>query len=109
MSNIVAVAAHWTKSLKFTLSIAVPRGGLAKTHFWLVGRKKRELEYNNYFWKIFPKPFLWAKNKRKLFPDGKSRGLLLAGVALTWLEKFNGRSSLNRSSWKIQNQQKWLN
>ena len=29
-----------------------------------------------------PKPFSWAKNKRKLFSDGKSRGLLLARVAL---------------------------
>ena len=29
-----------------------------------------------------PKPFSWAKNKRKLFSDGKSRGPLLAGVAL---------------------------
>ena len=32
-----------------------------------------------------PKPFSRAKNKRKLFSDGKSRGPLLAGVAL----KFN--------------------
>ena len=29
-----------------------------------------------------PKPFSWAKNKRKLFSDGKSRGPLLARVAL---------------------------
>ena len=29
-----------------------------------------------------PKPFSWAKNKRKLFSDGKSRGPLLAGAAL---------------------------
>ena len=29
-----------------------------------------------------PKPFSWAKNKRKLFSDGKSRGPLLAIVAL---------------------------
>ena len=27
------------------------------------------------------KPFSWAKKKRKLFSDGKSRGLLLARVA----------------------------
>ena len=32
-----------------------------------------------------PKPFSWAKNKRKLFSDGKSRGPLLAGAALTLL------------------------
>ena len=29
-----------------------------------------------------PKPFSWAKNKGKLFLDGKSRGLLLARAAL---------------------------
>ena len=29
-----------------------------------------------------PKPFSWAKNKRKLFSDRKSRGPLLAGAAL---------------------------
>ena len=29
-----------------------------------------------------PKPFSWAKNKRKLFSDRKSRGLLLARAAL---------------------------
>ena len=29
-----------------------------------------------------PKPFSWAKNKRKLFSDGKSRGPVLARVAL---------------------------
>ena len=32
-----------------------------------------------------PKPFSWAKNKRKLFSDGKSRGPLLARVALKTL------------------------
>ena len=29
-----------------------------------------------------PKPFSWAKSKRTLFPDGKSRGPLLAKAAL---------------------------
>ena len=29
-----------------------------------------------------PRPFSWAKNERKLFSDGKSRGPLLARVAL---------------------------
>ena len=29
-----------------------------------------------------PKPLSWANNKRKLFPDVKSRGPLLARVAL---------------------------
>ena len=32
-----------------------------------------------------PKPFSWAKNKRKLFSDGKSRGPLLAGAAFKML------------------------
>ena len=42
-----------------------------------------------------PKPFSWAKNKRKLFCDGKSRGPLLGGAALNrdefldfWATKF---------------------
>ena len=43
MSCIVAVAARWTKSLKFTLSIAVHRGGLAKNHFWLVASQKKRI------------------------------------------------------------------
>ena len=29
-----------------------------------------------------PKPFPWEKNKKKLFPDGKSRGPFLARAAL---------------------------
>ena len=39
-----------------------------------------------------PKPFSWAKNKRKLFSDGKSRGPLLAGAALNLhcLQKLEG-------------------
>ena len=31
-----------------------------------------------------PKPFSWAKNKRKLFSDGKLSGPLLARVALKY-------------------------
>ena len=74
---------RWTKSLKFTLSIAVHGGGLAKNHFWLVATQKKRIgEQLNYFWNMCPKPFSWAKNKRKLFSDGKSRGPLLARVAL---------------------------
>ena len=50
VSYIVAVAARWTKSLKFTLSIAVHRGGLAKNHFWLVATQKKRIgEQLNYF------------------------------------------------------------
>ena len=83
MSYIVAVAARWTKSLKLTLSIAVHRGGLAKNDFWLVAKQKKRIgEQLNYFLNMCPKPFSWAKNKRKLFSDGKSRGPLLARVAL---------------------------
>ena len=82
MSDIVAVAARWTKSLKFTLSVAVHRGGLAKNHFWLVTTQKERIgEQLNYYRNICPKPFSWAKNKRKLFSDGKSKGPLLARVA----------------------------
>ena len=83
MSYIIAVVARWTKSVKFTLSIAVHTGVLAKNHFWLVAtRKKRIGEQLNYFLNMCPKPFPWAKNKRTLFPDGKSRGPLLAKAAL---------------------------
>ena len=32
---LVAVAARWTKSLKFTFSIAVHWDGIAKNPFWL--------------------------------------------------------------------------
>ena len=42
MSYIVAVTARWTKSLKFTLSIAVRRGGLAKNNFLTHGDAKKE-------------------------------------------------------------------
>ena len=31
-----------------------------------------------------PRPFSWAKSKRKIFSDGKSRGPLLAKAALKW-------------------------
>ena len=31
---------------------------------------------------MYPKPFSWARNERKLFSDGKSRGPLLERVAL---------------------------
>ena len=68
MSFIIAVAARWTRSVKFTLSIAVHTGGLAKNNFWLVATQKKRIS--------------WAKNKRKLFSDGKSRGPLLARAAL---------------------------
>ena len=59
-------------------SIAVHTGGLAKYHFWPVATQKRRIgEQLNCFWNLCP-----AKNKRKLFFDGKSRGLLLARAAL---------------------------
>ena len=72
-----------SKSLKFTLSIAVHWSALAKNHFWHVATQKKRIgEQLNDFWNMCPKPFSWAKNKKKLFSDGKSRGPLLAGAAL---------------------------
>ena len=103
MSYIVAVAARWTKSLKLTLSIAVHRGGLAKNDFWLVATQKKRIgEQLNYFWNMCPKPCSWAKNKRKLFTDGKSRRPLLAGAALnTLLERFYAEIK-NKHGWTSQ-------
>ena len=50
MSYIVAVAARWIESLKFTLSIAVHMSGLAKNDFWLVATQKQRIgEQLNYF------------------------------------------------------------
>ena len=50
VSYIIAVAARRTKSVKFTLSIAIHTGVLAKNHFCLVAmRKKRIGEQLNYF------------------------------------------------------------
>ena len=83
VSYIAAVAACWTKSLKFTLSIAIHRGGLAKNHFWLAATQKKRIgEQLNYFWNMCPKPFLWTKIKENFFSDEKSRGPLLARAAL---------------------------
>ena len=83
MSYIVTAAARWTKSLKLTLSITVRRVGLAKNDFWLVVKQKKRIgEQLNYFLNVCPQPFSWAKNKRKLLSEGKSRGPLLAGAAL---------------------------
>ena len=103
MSYIVAAAARWTKSLKLTLSIAVHTGGHAKNNFWLVAKQKKRIgEQLNYFWNMCPKPFSWAKNKRKLFSDGKSRGPLLAGAALNTLrERFYAKIK-NKHGWTSQ-------
>ena len=58
-------------------------GVLAKNHFWLLATQKKGIgEQLKYFRDMCPKPFSWAKNKRKLFPDGKSRGPFLARAAL---------------------------
>ena len=52
MSCIIAVAAHWTKFVKLTLSITVHWGGLAKNHFWPVATQKKGIgEQLNYFFK----------------------------------------------------------
>ena len=48
-------------------------------------QKKRTGEQLNYFWNMCPKPFSWAKNKRKLFSDRKSKGSLLARAALRFI------------------------
>ena len=89
MSYIVIVAARWTKSLKFTLSIAVHRGGLAKNHFWLVATQKKRIgEQLSYFWNMCPEAFSWAKYKRKMFSEGKSRGPLLTRAALDFFFYF---------------------
>ena len=83
--NLKCCVTWLCKSFKFTLSIAVHRGGLAKNHFWLVATQKKRIgEQLNYFWNMCSKPFSWAKNKRKLFSDGKPGGPLLAGAALNY-------------------------
>ena len=77
--------ARWTKSLKSTLSIAVHRGGLAKNDFWLVATQKKRIgEQLNYFWNMCPKPFSWAKNKRKLFFRREVQRIALS-ESCTWL------------------------
>ena len=49
VSYIIAIAARWTKSVKFTLSIAVHTGALTKNHFWLMGTQKKRIgEQLNY-------------------------------------------------------------
>ena len=40
---IIAIAARWTKSAKFTLSIDVHTGVLAKNHFWHVATRKKRI------------------------------------------------------------------
>ena len=70
MSHIIAVAACWTKSVKFTLSIAVHKGCLAKNYSWLMATpKKRELENNQtIFETCVLTPFRGQKIKLTLFP-----------------------------------------
>ena len=64
-------------------SLSMHKGGLAKSHFWIVATQKKRIgEQLNYFWNMCPKPFSWTKNARKLFSDGKSRGPLLVRAAL---------------------------
>ena len=40
---IIAIATCWTKSVKFTLSIAVHTGILAKNQFWPVATRKKRI------------------------------------------------------------------
>ena len=71
MSYIIAVAARWTKSVKFTLSIAVHTGVRAKNHFWLVATQKKRIgEQLNYFGNMCPKPFHGQKMKENFSPSG---------------------------------------
>ena len=75
--------------MKFTLSIAVHRGGLAKNHFWLVATQKKRIgEQLSYFLNMCHVAFSWAKCKRKMFSDGKSRGPLLTRAALDFFFYF---------------------
>ena len=76
---------------------------LAKNHSWLLATQKKGLrEQLNYFWYMCPISSPWEKNKRTLFPDGKSRGPFLARAALNsyyrnncyWLNKL----ATNKSS-----------
>ena len=43
VSYIIAIATCWTKSVKFTLSIAVHTGVLAKNQFWPVATQKKRI------------------------------------------------------------------
>ena len=95
VSYVVAVAARWTKSLKFTLSIAVHRGGLAKNHFWLAATQKKRIgEQLNDFWNMCPKPFSWAKNKRKLFFRREVERTALAKSGLNTFKRHLNCSSI---------------
>ena len=54
----ITVAACSTKAVKFTLSIVVYTGGLAKSQFALVARQKKRIgKRTNYFLIMCPKPF----------------------------------------------------
>ena len=44
VSYVIAIAARWTISVKFTLSIALHTGVLAKIYFWLVATRKKRME-----------------------------------------------------------------
>ena len=71
VSYIIVVVGRGTKFVKFALSISVHRVSPAKNRFWLVATQKKRIgEQLNYFLYMCPKPFSWAKNKRKLDLDG---------------------------------------
>ena len=68
ISYIVAVAARWTKSVKFTLSIAVHTGDLAKNLFQLVATHKKEnWRTTKLFLKRVLNPFHEQKIKENFF------------------------------------------
>ena len=43
VSYIIIIVARWTKSVKFTLWMAVHTGVLAKNHIWLVATRKKKI------------------------------------------------------------------
>ena len=79
-------SARWTKSVKFTLLIAVHKCGLSKKNFFgLWQRKNRELE-NNYtiFEKCFVNPFHGQTIKENFFLTG-SREDALSESKVYWI------------------------
>ena len=83
MNYTITVAACSTKAVKFTLSVGVCTGGLAKSQFSLVARqKKREPVKNNQTrFEICPMPFSKEKNEENFYYFALL-GPLFARVAL---------------------------
>ena len=72
VSYIIAVAARWTKSVKFTLSIAIHTGVLAKNRFLSCGDAQKEnWRTTKLFLKRVLNPFHGKKIKEHFFPSGR--------------------------------------